>query len=555
MAASFPTNRQLARSLRRIALGMKLLDGNPFKIRAYEKGADALRGLAEPVAEALAAGQSPKIDGIGKGLLADLKALVHGQPTKLTELETDIPEGIWELAGVSGLGPKKVQQLWQAQLTSPQAVLEAAEAGSLAQLKGWGEKTQAKIAHALLYHSANQSSWKLPEAEAFLATVREALGGLVVALVATGEMRRNCPVVEHWHALLVATDLYRVHVALEKAGLEPEITQVGWHLTESDNRRCLLQSTVPERFGTKLFQTTGHPDYVSAFPAELPDFATESEVFAYLNRPVHPPELRETAEDAAVTDTQNDLLTEADLVGILHNHSTYSDGVNSLQEMAEAARERGYRYLLITDHSQSAVYADGLKPDKVRKQWAEIDALNSTWTDFRILKGIESDILRDGSLDYPDELLAGFDLIIASIHGQFNMTEAQATERLITAIQNPYTSMLGHPTGRLLLNRPGYPINHKAVIDAAAEAGVAIELNSNPARLDLDWAWIPYALERGVKLAICPDAHATHELDYASYGVRVGRKGRLRPEHVLNCLSAEALLAWAAQRRERASAA
>ncbi len=195
--------------------------------------------------------------------------------------------------------------------------------------------------------------------------------------------------------------------------------------------------------------------------------------------------------------------------GVVHTHSTYSDGIHTLREMAEAARDRGYEYLVMSDHSQAAFYANGLKEDRVREQWREIDALNAELSPFRILKSIECDILTDGSLDYDEELLAGFDLVIASVHSNLNMDEERATERLLAAIANPRTNILGHPTGRLLLSREGYPIDHRRIIDACAEHGVAIELNANPYRLDLDWSWIPYAVERGVPISINPDAHST----------------------------------------------
>jgi len=211
----------------------------------------------------------------------------------------------------------------------------------------------------------------------------------------------------------------------------------------------------------------------------------------------------------------------------VHSHSTYSDGIHTLRQMAEAARDKGYEYLAISDHSKTAVYAGGLSVDRVKEQWAEIDQLNEELAPFRIYKSIESDILTDGSLDYDDEILAGFDLVIASVHSGLNMDEEKATQRLLTAIKNPHTTVLGHPTGRLLLSRAGYPVDHKRIIDACAEHQVVIELNANPYRLDIDWTWIPYAVQKGVQISINPDAHAMGGIDDIKYGVLAARKGGL----------------------------
>jgi DNA polymerase (family 10) len=237
------------------------------------------------------------------------------------------------------------------------------------------------------------------------------------------------------------------------------------------------------------------------------------------------------------------LITEDAVKGVIHTHTTYSDGLHELREMAEYAKEQGFLYIGITDHSQSAFYANGLKEDRVREQWAAIDALNLELAPFRILKGIESDILNNGELDYSDELLEGFDFVIASIHSNLRMDKEKATQRLLKAIENPYTSMLGHPTGRLLLSREGYPIDHMAVIDACAEQGVVIEINANPYRLDLDWEWIPYAMEKGVLISVNPDAHSKAGIHDIHYGIAAARKGGLTAEACLNTRDAAGFLA------------
>jgi len=275
-------------------------------------------------------------------------------------------------------------------------------------------------------------------------------------------------------------------------------------------------------------------------------------VFDKAGLPFIEPELRETGAiiETAKLHRLPKLVTVEDILGVVHAHTLYSDGVNTIAEMAHYAQERGYAYLTITDHSKSAFYANGLKEERLREQWKEIDAINAgLFSGFRIFKGIESDILSDGSLDYPDEVLREFDLVIASVHSNLKMDEARATERLIKAVENPFTTILGHPTGRLLLSREGYPIDHKKVIDACAANKVAIELNANPYRLDLDWTWIPYAVSKGVVVSINPDAHSCHGIDDIRYGVLAARKGGLEPTQCLNTMSAEAF--WSFARKTR----
>jgi DNA polymerase (family 10) len=307
---------------------------------------------------------------------------------------------------------------------------------------------------------------------------------------------------------------------------------------------------VPARFGTALWRTTGTDTHCEAFADAYgvpDDHASEADLFAAAGLPVIPPELREEGDelDAAAQDALPSLLTVEDLQGCLHNHSTYSDGSDSLQRMAEAARSKGFSYFGICDHSQSLQIASGLSPDEVREQDEAVRDLNESFSDdFRVFHGIESDVRRDGSLDYEDDLLSLFDFVVASVHTGFSMTEAEATERVVRAVRNPHTRILGHPTGRLLLVREGYPLDHARVIDACAEHDVAIELNANPYRLDLDWRWVRRATDQDVLISINPDAHATDEIDYVRWGVAVGRKGWLTPEQCLNAKSLDDFTDW-----------
>ena len=290
--------------------------------------------------------------------------------------------------------------------------------------------------------------------------------------------------------------------------------------------------------------------FLQAYPSiDFKGLADEQAIFAKAKIDYIAPELREQAWalDLAKAQKLPTLIEKEDIKGVIHTHTTYSDGLNTLEEMVDAAKELGYQYIGITDHSKSAFYANGLKPDRVLEQIQAINALNAKLNDFTILKGIESDILNDGSLDYEEDILKQFDFIIASVHSNLRMDEEKATNRIIKAVENPYTSILGHPTGRLLLSRQGYPIDHKKIIDACADNGVSIELNANPYRLDLDWSWIPYATEKGVLISINPDAHSTQGILDIHYGVLSARKGGLTKEQCLNTYSVSDFLKYLRQ--------
>jgi DNA polymerase (family X) len=299
----------------------------------------------------------------------------------------------------------------------------------------------------------------------------------------------------------------------------------------------------PELFYNALFETSSteaHKIWLSGNATLKENYTSEVAIYEAYEKPYILPELRDGLFEDKY-DSNVSLIELKDLKGILHNHSTYSDGIDTLETMAKYCKELGYEYLGICDHSQAAFYAEGMKPEKVLAQHAEIEKLNKALFPFKILKGVESDILNDGSLDYEEDILKQFDFIVASVHSNLKMDEAKANERLIKAIENPYTSILGHPTGRLLLSRQGYPIDHKKIIDACAANNVVIELNAHPWRLDIDWRWIPYCLEKGVKISINPDAHQKMGYHDMYYGVNVARKGLLTKDQCLNAMGLEAI--------------
>ncbi|MBK7410631.1 MAG: DNA polymerase/3'-5' exonuclease PolX [Saprospirales bacterium] len=519
------TNKEIAKSFQLLGELMELHGENPFKIRSYQNAYLNLRKMDQPLSE-LSEAELSALKGVGNAISGKIRELVEtGKMQTLERYKAQTPEGLQEILQVPGLGPKKIRLLWkELDIESIGELLYAVNENRLLDLKGFGLKTQEDLRQKLeffqhtrhLYHYA--AAWT--EAGKLLETLRNQLPGRQIEL--TGAIRRKNNVVDRIEFLVEGEEA-------DASFLETSFP-VHIHFAPANN------------FGTAWVKTTDGSDFWDQLAASNPDQPTEQALFAAAGLPFVEPELRDIphAIDWARKGAMPQLVEATDLKGLVHAHSTYSDGMHSLREMAIHARSLGYQYLGITDHSQSAFYANGLKPDRVRAQWEEIDALNAELAPFRIFKGIESDILNDGRLDYESDILDGFDFIIASIHSNLRMDEEKATQRLITAIEDPHTRILGHPTGRLLLSRTGYPIDHKKVIDACAANGVAIELNANPYRLDLDWTWIPYAREKDVLIAINPDAHSKSGMLDMHFGLCAARKGGLTAEGCLNALSAEA---------------
>lgn len=545
-------NKDIAKAFQLLASIMELHGENPFKIRSYENAYRNLRNLDRPLAE-MSQEEIAALPGVGSAISGKIGELLDsGKMQALEKYRDKTPQGIQEMLQLKGFGPKKIMAVWKGLgVESIGELLYAANENRLVELKGFGKKSQDEIRKQLEYYLRSKHQFHYAaleaEAEAMLAEIHRRLPG--VKLSFCGAIRRRDNILE------------RIELLIGQEGALD--TLLGDWLTETgrDGSAILVQTPAeipvaiyqcpPQEFGSKLFRYTAQPDFLDAFVKTFPglDFkglAEETEVFAKAGLPFIAPELRqqEWGLQLARDGKLPTLIEEADIKGIVHAHSTYSDGSQSLRDLALYVKALGYEYLGITDHSKAAFYANGLQPERILQQWAEIDALNSELAPFRIFKGIESDILNDGSLDYEEDLLQGFDFIIASIHSNLRMDEAKATQRLITAIENPYTSILGHPTGRLLLSREGYPIDYKKVIDACAANGTAIELNANPYRLDLDWSWLPYALEKGVLIAVNPDAHSREGVHHLRYGICSARKGGLYAEACLNALGSAGFEHW-----------
>jgi DNA polymerase (family 10) len=538
-------NKPIARTLRLLSQLMELHDENPFKIKSIANAAFKVDKLPFPIAGKSLA-EMEKIDGIGKSTAAKIHELLEkGTMTDLVDLLAATPEGIVEMLGIKGIGPKKIGVIWHdLGIENIGELLYACNENRLIEAKGFGLKTQEEIRKVLEFRMASNGSFLYAqvehEAEELMNQIKAFMPGALIEF--SGQYRRRNDVINELSIVIGTRDAEIGIEALKGSDLLKNLKVDGSRLNGELENGLLVEliCVAKVKYFRELFIQTGSEEHVEAVFARIMDDIEqpESEELIYHKAGlewIHP-ELREGTEIMDLT-AQPQLITLGDLKGSLHNHSTWSDGVNTLEEMALYCRDQlKLEYLGISDHSKSAFYAKGLSIERVLQQQEEIDKLNKKLDGFHIFKGIEADILYDGSLDYPDEILKTFDFIVASVHSNLKMNEQKATERLIKAIENPYTTILGHPTGRLLLTRKGYDIDYKKVIDACAANNVVIEINSNPLRLDLDWRWQGYALNKGVMLSINPDAHRIEGFHDMKYGVLVARKGGLSAAHCLNAM-------------------
>lgn len=537
------TNKQIARAFDELANLMELHEEDPFRIRSYASAYLTLRKIDSPLA-GLTEADLKKIKGVGPAIAGKIRELLdNGQMATLEKYRAQTPAGIREMLEIGGFGPKKVRQVWQEMgIENPGELWYACNENRLVEYKGFGLKTQETLQKNLDYYFTSRGKLlldiALSEAEAVCDFLKSRFPDIEVEPV--GDVRRRCPITSSVEVLAAVEG--GIINAFEGSDFVVEKTDDGKTvLRRAEGVPVILHECLPAEFGSKLFKNTGSAAFLESFVKINPglDFKNlpnEEAVFEKAKSAYIEPELRESADKIETTQPNPTLITDADLRGILHVHTTYSDGLHSLRDMCEYTRSLGYSYIGITDHSQSAFYANGLKPDRVLAQMEEIDKLNAELAPFRILKGIESDILNDGSLDYEDALLERFDFVIASIHSNLRMNIQKATERVVRAIEHPSTTVLGHPTGRLLLSREGYPLDWDAVFEACAKHQVSIELNANPRRLDMDWALIPKALSHGIRISINPDAHSKDGILHTRYGVMLARKGGLT---AAGCLNAE----------------
>ena len=542
-------NKPISRTLRMLSQLMELHDVNPFKIRSIANAAFKVDKLPYPIADK-SLEQIEKIEGIGKSIAAKIVELRDtGTIAEMDELLANTPEGVVEMMGIKGIGPKKVAIIWHdLGIENTGELFYACNENRLIEAKGFGLKTQEEIRKAIEFRMASNGKFLYAQVEKEAGELLDALKALFPSGLAefAGDFRRLCEVISELVIVLGSRDQEIAFTTLLQSTVLNNVTANGNHISGELPNGLLVDIICVEKryFYKELFLQTGNDEHTEAVLSRITDVIDqpESEELIYIKSGLEfmKPELREG--DIFIERAENNalpvLISYHDLKGTLHNHSTWSDGVNTIEEMALYCRDTlKLEYLGMCDHSKSAVYAKGLSIERVLQQQEEIDHLNKKLNGFKIFKGIESDILGDGSLDYPEEILKKFDFIVASVHSNLKMDEEKATARLIKAIENPYTTILGHPTGRLLLSRKGYPIDYKKVIDACAANKVVIEINANPLRLDLDWRWHQYALEKGVWLSINPDAHRNEGFADMHYGVIVARKGGLYKERCLNALS------------------
>jgi DNA polymerase (family 10) len=526
----------------RFSLLGKLMDihgENSFKIKSYSIAAFTLEKLPTPIQD-IPAGKLTSIKGIGDAIGKKIQEILEtGELRLLQQYISSTPPGVIEMLQIKGLGPKKIATIWkEMEIESVGELLYACQENRLLLFKGFGEKTQLNVREAIEFRLRHAGSYLYADIEPYAllidAQLKEAFPTAQWAL--TGEFRRQLEIITQLQWVTTA-EMEAVKAFLDSMEKEEPVP-------------ITMLFTTPELFVQALFQSSCSKEFQDAWAEKVkaPVYTSEESLFASANLPYIPPYRREqriVLDQPAVPSLQ-----PSDIRAIIHSHSKWSDGSNTLPEMAAACIEKGLQYLVISDHSKTAFYANGLKEDRLREQHAEIDELNRKLAPFVIFKSIESDILNDGALDYSNDILSTFDLVIASVHSNLKMTGEKAMSRLLRAIENPYTTILGHLTGRLLLSRPGYPVDHTKIIDACVANHVVIELNAHPRRLDMDWRWIGYALDKGALISIDPDAHSVNGYNDIRYGVLAARKAGLTPDKNLSSFTLDQFKTFLEKRKK-----
>lgn len=553
----------MALSNKEVSKYFKILTGllevhgeSDFRTKSYANAAFQLGRLSEPVMTVDPA-VLEKLPGVGKGIAAKIMELREtGTIAQLDELIQQTPPGIIDILNIKGLGGKKVRDIWtQLGIETVGELLYACYENRLSKLKGFGEKTQAAVIQSIEYYQNNLGKFHYAAVAEYCDNILRQIHDLISdeRIMFVGDLRRKCNIINAMEIIAPASADISSHISnINEIVVEESSQSLIKGKTAHDMQFSILIVS-DEDYVMQLFRLTGceeHVNMILSLAGQGP-FASEADIYSAAGLPFVFPEMREQFAEVDLmqflhkaTSPKHQLIELSDIKGVVHNHSTWSDGKNTLEEMANACVEAGYDYLVISDHSKSAFYAGGLTEAQIVQQHSEIDKLNKQFTDFHIFKSIECDILNDGGMDYDNDILATFDLIIASVHQNLKMDIEKATTRLLRAIENPYTRILGHMTGRLLLSRPGYPVHHKLIIDACATNGVAIEINANPYRLDIDYSWIPYAADKGVLISINPDAHSVEGIWDIRWGVQSARKGGLAGNQTLNTKTLQEFRNW-----------
>lgn len=550
-------NYEIAEQFSLLSKLMDIHGENSFKSKSYSSAAFTLEKLPQQITT-IPREKIFQVKGIGDSVGKKIiEILDTGSFSTLQEYISKTPQGVLEMMNIKGLGPKKINLLWKEMgISTIEELEQACIENRIAEKKGFGEKTQQNILASIRFQQDNSGKYLYAKvetfAEAFTLKLQEKFPNHKTAI--TGAYRRQLEIIEslEW-VTTVPSELLRNYLINDQVQLVAN--RDGLLIVSAEDRLVLQFHITDEKsFYHKLFETSSTPEFLEAWKHSIPDSpASEEAIFESVSIPYIPPCLRENGNiltKAKKSDLAN-LVQTSDIKGLIHSHSNWSDGAYTIEDMAKELIRLGFEYLVISDHSKSAYYANGLSEERIRVQHRYIDELNQKLAPFRIFKSIECDILNDGSLDYDNKILSTFDLVITSVHSNLDMNEEKAMTRLLGAITNPFTTILGHMTGRLLLRRKGYPVDHKTIIDACAEHQVVIEMNASPNRLDMDWRWVDYAMEKGVLLSINPDAHTTEEFHNIKYGVLVGQKGGLTKQRNLSSFSLKEFEAFLSDRRKK----
>ena len=552
-------NSQIADAFSLLSKLMDIHGENSFKAKSYAVAAYTIEKMPVGLTE-LPNDKVFSIKGIGEAI--GKKIIEIRQTGKLNALDEYLqktPVGILEMLNIKGLGPKKIAVIWKEMgLETIGELLYACNENRLLLFKGFGEKTQQNVKTYIEFYLRSKGSYLYAEIEPYALQLHQQLKKQFPnhRFEHTGAFARQSETIDilEWVSTAGNSELEAFLLAHSFSLTEKNETHI--RFKAENNVAITFYNGRTENFGSIIFHTNCAGAFLNEWEKRFPamqTFASEEELFKAAGIAYIPPCLREKEMiiAAATSGPLPDLIRPEDVKGVIHSHSNWSDGRESVEDMANAAIEKGFEYLVISDHSKSAFYANGLKEDRIKEQHLYIDSLNEKLYPFKIFKSIEADILNDGSLDYHSPVLATFDLVIASVHSNLKMTEDKAMLRLLTAIQNPYTTILGHMTGRLLLSREGYPVDYKKVIDTCVDHDVVIELNAHPRRLDIDWRWIDYALERGAIISIDPDAHNTEGYKDIRYGVLAAQKAGLTKQHNLSSYSLAEFEAFIKKRKEK----
>ena len=541
-----PDNYAIADQFSLLSKLMDIHQENSFKAKSYGSAAFSIEKLPVQL-ESIPKEQIASLKGIGDSTARKIiEILETGKLLTLEELISKTPEGVLEMMQIKGIGPKKISTIWKEMgIEGLGELLYACNENRLLLYKGFGEKTQKNVKEAIEFYFRHQGHFLYADIETYALHMQEVFASQFKEnkFMLSGDFVRQMPTLEK---LCWVTDCNARHLStfLKENGFETsDLIDDVLRAKGIENVLLEFQICPINQIQKRSFILNGSTAFVDAwlnkYPASLNDIQADQDAFSAASIHYIPSFLREDPAiiERAAKGSVMDIVQPTDIKSIIHSHSDWSDGTNTIEEMAKACIDKGFEYLVISDHSKSAFYANGLTEERVKAQHQYIDELNKKYAPFKIFKSIESDILNDGSLDYSDNLLSTFDLVIASVHSNLKMIEEKAMQRVIAAIENPFTTILGHPTGRLLLSRKGYPLDHEKIIDACIANKVAIEINAHPRRLDLDWTWIARAQDKGAILSINPDAHNVDGYNDIRYGTLAAQKGGLKKENNLSSFS------------------